>query len=215
MGLSYVGISDHSKSAGYAGGLKAEDVHRQWEAIDRFNGEHTDFCFFKGIESDILSDGSLDYSDDILEGFDFVVASVHSGFTMGQEEMEARIIRAMANPYTTILGHPTGRLLLARDGYRVDMSRIIEAAALHHVVIELNASPYRFDIDWRYQKQAKEKGVLISIDPDAHAAGGLAEVLYGVGIARKGWLEARDVLNTKDIAEVREYLGRLRDEKRC
>ncbi len=214
MGLSYVGISDHSKSAAYAGGLKAEDVRRQWEAIDRFNSEHADFCFFKGIESDILPDGSLDYDDDLLAGFDFVVASVHSGFTMNKEDMEARIIKAMANPYTTILGHPTGRLLLARDGYQVDMSRIIDAASFHHVVIELNASPYRFDIDWRYQKQAKERGVLISIDPDAHTAGGLAEVLYGVGIARKGWLEARDVLNTKDIGEVREYLGRLRDEKR-
>jgi DNA polymerase (family 10) len=214
MGLSYVGISDHSKSAYYAGGLKAEDVRSQWEAIDRFNGSHADFCFFKGIESDILTDGSLDYDEEILAGFDFVIASIHSGFTMSKEEMEARIIRAMANPYTTILGHPTGRLLLARDGYRVDMGRIIDAAAVYHVVIELNASPYRFDIDWRYQREARQKGVLISIDPDAHAAKGLAELLYGVGIARKGWLEAHDVLNTRDIAEVREYLGRVRDEKR-
>ena len=184
-------------------GGSREDVRRQWEAIDRFNESHPDFFFFKGIESDILPDGSLDYDDELLAGFDFVVASVHSGFTMSKEEMEARIIRAMANPYTTILGHPTGRLLLARDAYRVDMSRIIEAAALHHVVIELNASPYRLDIDWRYQKQARQRGVLISIDPDAHAAEGLAELLYGVGIARKGWLEADNVLNTRDIAEVR------------
>ncbi len=130
MGLSYVGVCDHSKSAYYAGGLKADDVRRQWAAIDAFNAEHPDFHFFKGIESDILADGSLDYDEELLAGFDFVVASVHSGFTMGRADMEARIIRAMENPYTTILGHPTGRLLLARDGYQVDMGRIIEAAAV-------------------------------------------------------------------------------------
>ncbi len=214
MGLSYIGISDHSKSAGYAGGLKVEDVKRQWEAIDRFNAENPDFFFFKGIESDILPDGSLDYDDEVLAGFDFVVASIHSGFTMSKADMERRILIAMANPYTTILGHPTGRLLLARDGYEVDMGRIIEGAAEHHVVIELNASPFRLDIDWRFQKQAKQRGVLISIGPDAHAAGGIGEWFYGVGIARKGWLEAGDVLNTRDVGEVREHLRRTRNEKR-
>ena len=140
------------------GALKADDVRRQWAAIDAFNAEHQDFRFFKGIESDILTDGSLDYDEELLAGFDFVVASVHSGFTMSRADMEARIIRAMENPYTTILGHPTGRLLLARDGYQVDMGRIIEAAAARRVMIELNASPYRLDIDWRHLKAAKAAG---------------------------------------------------------
>ena len=158
MGLSYVGVCDHSKSAYYAGGLKADDVRRQWAAIDAFNAEHPEFRFFKGIESDILTDGSLDYDEELLAGFDFVVASVHSGFTMSRTDMEARIIRAMENPYTTILGHPTGRLLLARDGYQVDMGRIIEAAAARHVMIELNASPYRLDIDWRHLRGGKGAG---------------------------------------------------------
>lgn len=214
MGLSYVGISDHSKTAAYAGGLKADDVRRQWEAIDRFNAAHEGFRFFKGIESDILQDGSLDYDEELLAGFDFVVASVHSGFNMTPRDMEARLVRAISNPYTTILGHPTGRLLLERDGYQVDMARIIEAAASCGVVIELNASPYRLDIDWRYQKQAKEKGVLISINPDAHAAGGLGEMFYGVAVARKGWLEATDVLNTRDTAEIERFLESKKRRRR-
>ncbi len=213
MGLSYVGVCDHSKSAYYAGGLKADDVRRQWAAIDAFNGEHPDFHFFKGIESDILGDGSLDYDDELLAGFDFVVASIHSGFTMSQADMEARIIRAMENPYTTILGHPTGRLLLARDGYKVDMGRIIEAAAARRVMIELNASPYRLDIDWRHLLEAKARGVLIAIDPDAHSAGGLGELFYGVGIARKGWLEASDVVNTRSVAEITDLLSEVRRAK--
>ncbi|OPY70563.1 MAG: DNA polymerase/3'-5' exonuclease PolX [Syntrophorhabdaceae bacterium PtaU1.Bin034] len=214
LGLSYVGISDHSKSAYYAGGLKADDVLRQWEAIDRFNEANQDFCFFKGIESDILPDGSLDYEDDLLAGFDFVIASVHSAFTMTQVDMERRIMRAMENPHVTVLGHPTGRLLLAREGYRVDMRTIIDAAAEHKVVIELNASPYRLDIDWRYMKQAKEKGVKIAINPDAHSAKGLAELVYGLGIARKGWLEPGDVLNSKNSVELREFFRRVKNEKR-
>ena len=214
MGLSYVGVCDHSKSAYYAGGLKGDDVLRQWAAIDAFNAEHPDFHFFKGIESDILADGSLDYDDGLLAGFDFVVASVHSGFTMSGPDMEARIMRAMDNPYTTILGHPTGRLLLARDGYRVDMGRIIEAAAARHVMIELNASPYRLDIDWRYLSAAKAQGVMIAIDPDAHSAGGLGELFYGVGIARKGWLEASDVVNTRTVPEIRDLFLEVRRGKK-
>jgi DNA polymerase (family X) len=214
MGLSYVGVSDHSRSAYYAGGLKTEDVIRQWQAIDKFNAENSDFCFFKGIESDILPDGNLDYPEEILAGFDFVVASIHSGFNMGKADMEARILKAMKNPYTTIIGHPTGRLLLARDAYQVDMKTIIDAAADHHVVIELNASPYRLDIDWRYLRQAKGKGVMIAIDPDAHSAKGLYELYYGVGIARKGWQELDDILNTMDVARVRAFFQRLKDEKR-
>jgi DNA polymerase (family 10) len=213
MGLSYVGIADHSRSAAYAGGLKADDVRRQWEAIDRFNARNSDFCFFKGIESDILTDGTLDYDDETLAGFDFVVASIHSGFFMSGPAMEERIIRAMRSPFTTILGHPTGRLLLARDGYRVDMGAIIEAAAEYKVVIELNASPYRLDIDWRHLARARVAGVLISIDPDAHEAEGLADLFYGVGAARKGWMEPARVLNTRSADEVAQFLKELRDEK--
>lgn len=213
MGLSYVGIADHSRSAAYAGGLKVDDVHRQREAIDRFNAAHDDFCFFKGIESDILTDGTLDYDDETLAGFDFVVASIHSGFSMSGPAMEERIIRAMRSPFTTILGHPTGRLLLARDAYRVDMGAVIEAAAEYRVVIELNASPYRLDIDWRHLPRARDLGVLISIDPDAHEAAGLADLFYGVGIARKGWMGPAGVLNTKGADEVRQFLKELRDEK--
>jgi DNA polymerase (family 10) len=214
MGLTYVGICDHSQSAYYAGGLKTEDVIRQWERIDRFNAENRDFCFFKGIESDILPDGSLDYPEEILSGFDFVVASVHSGFGMSQSDMEERILRAMRNPYTTIIGHPTGRLLLARDGYRVDMKRVVDGAAEYGVAIELNASPYRLDIDWRHLKQTKEKGVMISIDPDAHSAKGLYELIYGVGIARKGWQERENVLNVMDVEEIRAFFQRSKHEKR-
>jgi len=214
MGLSYVGVCDHSKSAYYAGGLKPDEVLRQWAAIDAFNAEHQDFHFFKGIESDILTDGSLDYDEELLAGFDFVVASVHSGFTMSRADMEARIIRAMDNPYTTILGHPTGRLLLARDGYQVDMGRIIEAAAARRVMIELNASPYRLDIDWRHLSAAKAQGVMIAIDPDAHSTGGLGELFYGVGIARKGWLEASDVVNTRGLQEIRDLFLEVRHGKK-
>ena len=210
MGLSYMGVSDHSKSAFYAGGLKVEDLLRQWEIIDAFNKREKDFHIFKGVESDILPDGSLDYDEEILKQFDFVIGSIHSGFGLKKDEQEARIIRAMNNPYMTMLGHPTGRLLLSRDGYDVDMRTIIDAAAETGTIIELNASPYRLDIDWRYLKYAKERGVMISINPDAHVAAGLAEIFYGVGIARKGWQEKKDILNTRTVAEVRELLKKKR-----
>jgi DNA polymerase (family 10) len=213
LGLSYVGICDHSKSAFYAGGLKADQVRSQWEAIDHFNQENSDVVFLKGIESDILVDGSLDYDSDVLSGFDFVVASVHSSFSMAKPDMEARIIKAMANPFTTILGHPTGRLLLARDGFDIDMRTIIDAAAEYGVILELNASPYRLDTDWRHLIHAKQKGVMISIDPDAHSAKGLHDVFYGVGIARKGWLEPRNVVNTMNVNEIKTLFGKIRYEK--
>ena len=206
LGFTYIGISDHSKSAYYAGGLKIEDLHRQWEIIDTLNARETDFHIFKGIESDILPDGSLDYDEAILERFDFVIGSIHSSFHLKRDEQEARIIKAMNNPSMTILGHPTGRLLLSRDGYDVDMRTIIDVAARTGTIIELNASPYRLDIDWRYMKQAKEKGVMISINPDAHAAAGLAEMFYGIGIARKGWQEKKDILNTRTFAEIVDLL---------
>jgi len=214
LGLSYLGISDHSKTAYYAGGLRPDAVLRQWEMIDTINENNAPFHVFKGIESDIQVDGSLDYEDSILEGFDFIIASIHSGFTMKKVDMEKRIVKAMENPYTTMLGHPTGRLLLSRDGYEVDMMNIIDCAAENRVILELNASPYRLDIDWRYLKRAKEKDVMISINPDAHAAAGLGEVFYGVGIARKGWQENKDVLNTKGVNDIKDTFKKLRNAKR-
>ena len=214
LGFSYVGISDHSKTAYYAGGLKPDAVLRQWEMIDRINENSSSFHIFKGIESDILPDGNLDYDDSILEGFDFVIASIHSSFTMKKDAMEKRILKAMENPYTTMLGHPTGRLLLSRDGYQVDMMNIIDGAARNHVILELNASPYRLDIDWRYMRYAREKGVMISINPDAHAVAGLGDVFYGVNIARKGWQESKDVLNTKGVNDIKDTFKKLRNAKR-
>ena len=214
MGMSYIGISDHSKSAYYARGLKVEDILRQWENIERLNERNKPFYIFKGIESDIQADGSLDYEEDVLKGFDFVIASVHSHFNMKKDEMEQRIIRAMENPYTTMLGHPTGRLLLSREGYAMDMRNIIDCASHYGVIMELNASPYRLDIDWRHLRYAKEKNVLISINPDAHATGGLYEIFYGVGIARKGWQERKDILNTRGVNDIKDTFHKLRDGKR-
>jgi DNA polymerase (family 10) len=182
--------------------------------IDGINERYAPFHIFKGIESDIQPDGSLDYDDSILEGFDFVIASIHSSFTMKKEDMEKRIVKAMKNPYTTMLGHPTGRLLLSRDGYEVDMMNVIDSAAENHVILELNASPYRLDIDWRYLKYARGKGVIISINPDAHATAGLGDVFFGVNIARKGWQEKKDVLNTKDVNDIRDTFKKLRNAKR-
>ena len=206
LGFSYIGISDHSQSARYAGGLTLEKLRRQWEEVDRLNREMEGFHIFKGIESDILSDGSLDYDEEILNQFDFVIASVHSHFNMTREEMTQRVMRALKNPYTTILAHPTGRLLLAREPYAIDMIPIIDEAARQRVAIELNAHPYRLDIDWRLCKYAKEKGVTIAINPDAHDPEGLKDTCFGVGIGRKGWLEPGDVLNTRSLEEMREYL---------
>ena len=210
MGFSYIGVSDHSKSAYYAGGLKVDDIYRQWEIIDELNESNKNFHIFKGIESDVLPDGSLDYDEKILEGFDFVIASIHSNFNLKKDDQMKRILKAIENPYTNMLGHPTGRLLLSRDGYDVDMRTIIDAAAEYNVIIELNASPYRLDIDWRHLRYAKEKGVLISINPDAHSAGGLIEVLYGIGIARKGWQEKKDILNTRTVLEIKDIFKNKR-----
>jgi DNA polymerase (family 10) len=206
MGFSYMGISDHSQSARYAGGLTLEKLRRQWEEVDRLNRETEGFHIFKGIESDILSDGSLDYEDDILKQFDFVITSVHSHFTMTEQEMTQRVIKALRNPYTTMLAHPTGRLLLSREPYPIDMTSIIDEAAGQGVAVELNAHPYRLDLDWRFCKYAKEKGVTIAINPDAHDPEGLKDICFGVGIGRKGWLEPGDVLNTRSLEEMREYL---------
>jgi DNA polymerase (family 10) len=210
LGYQYVGISDHSRSAFYAHGLSVERIREQHREIDLLRKEITGITIFKGIESDILADGSLDYPEEVLSTFDFVIASVHSRFQMNQEEMTERLIRAVSNPYVTMLGHPTGRLLLSREPYAVDLHKVIDAAAEHRTVIELNASPYRLDLDWRLCRYAKERGVKVSINPDAHRPEGLSDTIYGVGIARKGWLSAEDVLNTLPVEKIKIYLNEKR-----
>lgn len=205
-GYKIIGITDHSKSAFYANGLKEEDILRQLDEIDELNHKYADIKILKGIESDILKDGSLDYDEDILKRFDFVIASVHSSFKMSKDDMTKRIIKAIKNKYTKIIGHLTGRLLLARDGYDIDVYKVIDIAAEYGKIIEINASPYRLDLDWRYIKYAKEKGVKFAICPDAHRIEGLDDMKYGIGIARKGWLEAKDVINTYDFDELIKVL---------
>ena len=202
QGLSYVGISDHSKSAFYANGLTEQRIYAQHEEIDRLNQKFVPFRIFKGIESDILPDGKLDYTDDILALFDFVIASVHSQFTLSQEAMTTRICHALAHPAVTMLGHPTGRLLLAREAYAVNIQKVIETAAEYDKIIEINANPYRLDLDWRDGRYAKKLGVKTSINPDAHALEGLADYQYGLGIARKAWFERTDILNACDLTTV-------------
>lgn len=206
LGFQYLGLSDHSQSAKYAGGLTPDDIKKQHAEIDLLNKKNKKIKIFKGIESDILSDGSLDYPENVLEKFDFVIASVHSGFKMNEEEMTKRLIKALKNPYTTMLGHMTGRLLLAREGYKLDLEKIFETAAKNNKMIEINANPHRFDIDWRYLKMAKEKGVKFSINPDAHSIEGLEDTFLGVGIARKGWLTKKEVVNTMSLKEIEKYL---------
>jgi DNA polymerase (family X) len=209
-GYTYMGMSDHSQSAAYAGGLKVDAVRRQWDEIDALNEELAPFHIFKGIESDILGDGSLDYEDDILEQFDFVVASVHSQFNLKREAMTARIIRAIEHPATTIVGHLTGRLLLEREGYDVDIDAIIAAAARARVSIEINAHPARLDMDWRHVKKARDQGVKITVNTDAHRLSGLDYLSYGIGCARKGWLRREDVPNTLELDAFRQYLQERR-----
>ena len=206
LDYSYFVISDHSKSAGYANGLSAERLFQQWEEIDFLNKKMEPFKTYKGIESDILVDGRLDYEDEILKQFDLVVASVHSVLNMDEEKATQRLITAIENPYTRILGHPTGRLLLSRKGYPLDMLKIIDACAANNVVIELNANPYRLDLDWTWIAPAMKKGVMISINPDAHSRGGIQDVNYGVIAARKGGLTKEFCLNAKSQSEWETWL---------
>ncbi|HEX6746636.1 MAG TPA: DNA polymerase/3'-5' exonuclease PolX [Longimicrobium sp.] len=211
-GWSYLGIADHSQTASYAGGLSPHRVRDQWADIDGWNRAHGGkgkkrVRLFKGVESDILADGSLDYDDDVLAGFDYVVGSVHSAFNLGRKEMTARLVRAVSNPHLTILGHATGRLLLRRDGYEVDVVAVIDAAAEHGVCIEINADPARLDIDWKNARYAASRGVLVPIDPDAHSTSSLDHVQWGVRVARKGWLGPRNVLNCYELEEVEEILA--------
>jgi DNA polymerase (family 10) len=207
LNLQYLGMCDHSKTAVYANGLTIQSVLNQHEEINNLNKKLTPFKIFKGIESDILSDGSLDYPDEILEKFDFVVASVHSAMKMDEEKATDRLIKAIENPFTTILGHPTGRLLLARNGYPLDFKKIIDACAANKVVIEINANPLRLDLDWRWHRYAVEKGVLLSINPDAHRKEGFLDMQYGVYVARKGGLSASNCLNTYNLTKVESYFS--------
>jgi DNA polymerase (family 10) len=206
LGFEYIAICDHSQTARYANGLEPERVLQQHKEIDELNSKGLGIRILKGIESDILPDGSLDYSEDILRQFDLVVASVHSHFKMTKSEMTRRIIYAIMSPYTHILGHPTGRLLLARDSYEVDVKEIIDAAADYGKIIELNANPYRLDLPWEYLMYAKEKGVKISINPDSHDYNSLVDVFYGVKFARKGWLEPKDVVNCLSVDDFMGYI---------
>lgn len=211
LGFEYLGIADHSQTASYANGLRADRVKLQHEEIERLNQTFASeaakpFKILKGIESDILGDGSLDYPEDVLKTFDYVVASVHSNLSMSLEKATGRLLAAIENPYTTILGHPTGRLLLAREGYPIDHKAIIDACALHGVVIEINASPWRLDLDWRWIRYCMDKGVLLSINPDAHQKEGYFDMHYGVNVARKGGLTKAMTFNALNLLEMEAYL---------
>lgn len=198
-GYEYVGITDHSQAAAYAGGLKPGDLLRQWDEIDELNTRLDGVRVLKGVEADILQDGRVDFDESILAGLDFVIASVHSRFNMGEREMTARMLTAMDNPYLTIIGHPTGRLLLSRDPYGLDLDAVIAKAAATGVALEINADPHRLDLDWRVLRRARDLGAAISIGADAHSAAGIANVEYGVAVARKGWLGPDDVINTLPV----------------
>ncbi len=197
-GYAWIGITDHNQSATYAGGLRAEDVARQHAEIDAANAQNPGVRVLKGVEADILFDGSLDYPPEIRRRFDFVIGSIHSRFGMSEAEMTTRVLKAMEDPCLTVLGHPTGRLLLSRDPYPIDMERVLVKAAERGIAVEVNADPHRLDLDWRLVRRARDLGVTLSIGADAHSVAGMSNVPVGVGIARKGWLEPKDVLNTRD-----------------
>ncbi len=207
-GYEYLGICDHSQAAHYANGLNPERVRQQHREIDQLNQELAPFRIFKGIESDILSDGALDYPPTVLNTFDFIVASVHSNLRMDEQKATTRLLRAIENPYTTMLGHPTGRLLLRREGYPINHKAVIDACAAHGVIIEINSNPWRLDLDWRWVHYALEKGVQLSINPDAHHTDGYADMRYGVLMGRKGGLTKEMTFNAKSVDEVAAYFDK-------
>jgi len=210
LGYRYIGISDHSQSAFYANGLKEDRIRAQHAEIGALQKKFPDIRIFKGIEADILMDGAMDYPDDVLATFDFVIASVHSRFNLSEEDQTNRICRALANPYVTMLGHATGRLLLSRDAYRVNMKQVLDAAAEHKKIVEINANPHRLDLDWRLCGYAKERGVQFSINPDAHSTEGLEDVPFGVNVARKGGVTAEDVVNTLPVEAMASRLQAMK-----
>jgi DNA polymerase (family 10) len=207
MGLTYLGIADHSQSLTVANGLTPQRLLEQMKQIDRLNKKLDGVRLLKGSEVDILADGSLDFDDDLLSKLDYVVASVHSYFAMPKEEMTARIVRAVRHPKVTMLGHATGRLLMKRDGYAVDLDAVLQAAAETGTMIEINSDPHRLDLDWTHCKRAKALGVRLVINPDAHSTGGLANYRFGVDVARRGWLEKANVFNTLTADQVARELG--------
>jgi len=208
LGFEYFGVADHSQSLTIARGMPPSVVKKQWAEIDRVNAKLTGVTILKGIECDILEDGSLDYEDELLAGFDYVVASVHSLFGMPEEEMTARVCKAIAHPAVTMLGHATGRLLLKREGYKINLDAVLAAAAKHGKMIEINAQPSRLDLDWVHVKRAKAMGIPIVINPDAHSPGELDLFRFGVQVARRGWLTKDDVFNTRGLADVMKELKR-------
>ena len=209
-GYQYIGITDHSQAAAYAGGLTSDDLLRQADEIDEVNGRLEGARVLKGVEADILADGRVDFEEHVLARLDFVIASIHSRFNMSPPEMTARMLAAMDNPYLTIIGHPTGRLLLSRDPYGLDLDAVIEKAAASGVALEINADPHRLDLDWRVLRRARAGGAMISIGADAHSVSGIGNVEFGVGMARKGWLGPDDVLNARSVDEFTAYARRRR-----
>ena len=209
-GYSYVGLTDHSQSAAYAGGLPAEDLARQADEVDTANRKLDGIRVLKGIEADILVDGRIDYNEAVLARLDFVIASIHSRFNLNAAEMTARMLAAMDNPYVTIIGHPTGRLLLSREPYDVDLDALFDKAASRGIAMEINADPHRLDLDWRVLRKARETGVMISIGADAHNVAGIGNVEYGVGMARKGWLGPGDILNARPLEEFLAFAAKRR-----
>ncbi|MGB3466818.1 MAG: PHP domain-containing protein [Cyclobacteriaceae bacterium] len=204
-GFEYLGITDHSKTAVYASGLKEDDIKRQHDEIDRLNEKLHPFKIFKGIESDILGDGSLDYDDDVLDSFDFIIGSIHSNIKMEEAQATERIINAINNPYTTMIGHLTARVLLQRPGFPVDYDKVIEACVNNEVILELNAHPSRLDLDWRWLRTALTKGMITCINPDSHRKEGYRDIYYGTQVARKAGLEAGQCLNTRSLKDITAY----------
>jgi DNA polymerase (family 10) len=211
LGYEYSRISDHSKTAAYANGLQEFRVKQQHEEIDELNKKLAPFKIFKGIESDILNDGSLDYADDVLASFDFVVASIHAQLNMDEKTATERLIKAISNPFTTMLGHPTGRLLLQREAYPINHYAVIDACVEYNVIIEINAHPWRLDLDWRYVKYAIDKGVMISINPDAHETKGYHDMYYGVCVGRKAGLTAKETFNALSQKEVEAHFNKKKE----
>lgn len=208
LGYKYIGISDHSQSAFYAQGLKPDILKEQEREIKEVQSKHPEIRIFWGIESDILADGSLDYEDKVLKKFDFVIASVHSRFNMDREAMTDRILEAVRNPYTRFLGHVTGRLLLGRKGYELDLERVIAEASEHDVAIEINSNPARLDIDWRWGPELRKNKTRVSINPDAHDVSGLEDTRFGIAMARKAMIPSSLVVNAQSVQEVEKWLKR-------
>jgi DNA polymerase (family 10) len=207
LGFEYLGIADHSQSLAMARGLTPDRIKEQHRQIDKLNETFDGFRIFKGTECDILADGSLDFDDAVLASFDYVVASVHTLFGQSREDMTARLVKAVRHPQVTMLGHATGRLLLRREGYSVDLDAVLRAAAETGTMIEINAQPHRLDLDWVHCKKAKSMGIKLVINPDAHSPGELELFTYGVDVARRGWLEKKDVFNTQTLGQIERALG--------